>query len=385
MKPIIVFFPGIYTGSGPSYTAMSIAREIARAGQELRFFCAGATAQAPAEVDLRSVPLTGAPYALVGKGPVISLLKRLAQWRVLRELKSCGPGACLHLWGGADFEFSERAKALGTVIFRELINTHMGTAKRILDAESNRMSLPAQHNVTDGAIERQQAELQLCDYICSPGMGVDASLLEWGIKPERVIRTSFGWDPKRFAPEPGQSAPSRSTDKRVTALFVGQLSIRKGIHLALDAWKAAGVEGQFILVGRVEPDFRPILEASLGQNGITHHQFTPDIAGFYRSSDFLLFPTLEEGAPLICYEATGCGLPVITTQMGSARLIEDDRNGRIVDAHDHHELVRTIQSMTDPALRQRLSQGAAEIAQEWTWQRAAKDRMHAFSTLASAS
>ena len=379
MKPLIVFFPGVYTGSGPSYTAISIAREMARSGQELRFFCSGTTAQAPPEVDLRAVPLMGIPYRLVGKGPVKAALKRIAQRRVLRELRRWGPGASLHLWGGADLEFVDRAKAVGTVIFRELINTHMGTAKRILDAESDRLGLPAQHSATDDGIARQQAELRACNYICSPAAGVDASLDEWGVEPERVIHTSFGWEPKRFALEAGQPVPKRSHDSRVTALFVGQLSIRKGIHFALDAWRAAGVEGQFILVGRVEPDFRPFLEASLGQNGITHHQFTPDITGFYRSAVFLAFPTFEAGAPLICYEATGCGLPVVTTQMGSARLIEDDRNGRIVDAHDHNELVQTIRSMSDPQLRQRLSQGAAEIAQEWTWARAAKDRMHAFA------
>lgn len=383
MKPLIVFFPGVYTGSGPSYTAMSIAREMTRSGQKLRFFCSGATAEAPEEVDLRSVPLRGVPYRLVGKGPPSRALMRLAQWRVLRELKSRGRGASLHLWGGADLEFTEQARALGTVIFRELINTHMGTAKRILDAESDRMNLPAQHNVSNEAIAHQQAELGVCDYICSPALAVDASLGEWGIKTERVIRTSFGWDPKRFAIGPDRSVPWRSKDSSVTALFVGQLSIRKGIHLALDAWKAAGVEGQFILVGRVDPDCRAILEASIGHSGITHHQFTADISGFYRSSDFLLFPTLEEGAPLVCYEATGCGLPVITTQMGSARLIEDDCNGLIVDAHDHDELVRTIQSMADPALRKRLSSGAAEIAQQWTWSRAAKDRMQAFAARAS--
>jgi len=375
---VIVFFPAAYTGSGPSYTAMSIAKEMTAQGKDLTFFCPAALADIPSSIKTH-VPFSGGlPYRLVGRGPIKKLLTAMAERQVLREIRRRGRGVHLHLWGGASHGFVTQAKALGAVIFRELINTHMATAKRILDAESERLALSPQHNITAQMIERQRSELAVCDFLCSPSSGVDNSLEEWGVPRDRIIKTSFGWEPERFPIAAAEQSPARSSDGKVTALFVGQLSVRKGIHLAIDAWKAADLDGQFILVGRIDPGFRSILDANLGQKGLIHHEFTADITRFYRSSDFLLFPTLEEGAPLICYEATGCGLPVITTEMGTARLIEDDRNGLIVDAHNHDALVSSIRAMTDPALRQRLSDGASQIARKWTWNRAAQDRMAAF-------
>ena len=378
---IITFYPGAYTGSGPSYTAISIALALAREGLDACFYCPVALRELPPGLQGSLIKLPRFPYKLFGKGPVSRVLLAIAERRVLAELDRRGAGAWLHLWGGASIKFVEQARARGAVIFREMINTHKGTAKRILDGEFARLGLPPQHEIDEEGVARQQAELALCDFFVSPSECVDASLSEWGFDRKRIVRTAFGWSLDRFASPNAQPAEGRHDTHGQTALFVGELSVRKGIHLALEAWRQAQVAGRFVLVGRVDPGFRKILAKHLGSESIEYHRFTHDIGSFYRSADYLFFPTLEEGAPLVCYEASGCGVPVITTRMGAARLIEHDVNGLIVDAHSQDDLVSAIRAMANDKLRMRLSRAAKDRAMARTWDAAAADRIAAFVAL----
>ena len=105
------------------------------------------------------------------------------------------------------------------------------------------------------------------------------------------------------------------------ALFVGTICVRKGVPQLLAAWKKSGVEGELLLVGKVEPAIRPLLEPYLENNSVRALGFTSDVGRLYKSADVFVFPTLEEGGPQVTYEAAGCGLPIITTPMGMANII----------------------------------------------------------------
>lgn len=347
---------------------------MAQADAGLHFLAGWALAEPDPAVQFEATVRMQVPYRVISRLGLFPWIHRRAEQRALEIIRRAGKPSALHLWFGASPDFVHAAKQAGAVIFREMVNTHQATARRIVNTEAERCGLPAQLAITDAAIASEREELELCDYIISPSSGVDSSLAEIGIAQDRIIQAGFGWDPDRFAPD----ARSESAGKeQLTALFVGQLSIRKGVHLALEAWEAAQVPGKFLLVGEVDRDCKPILARYLSAGRVEHHDYTPDIARHYAAADVLLFPTLEEGAPLVCYEAAGNGVPIITSSMGSARLVEHGVNGAIVDPHDREGLIAAIRSMQDHGWRAGLSAAARKSAGAHTWQHAARFRLEA--------
>jgi len=103
--------------------------------------------------------------------------------------------------------------------------------------------------------------------------------------------------------------------------------------------------------------------------------YVSDIGSLYRSADFFVFPTFEEGGPQVTYEAAGCGLPVITTPMGAARLVESERSGLVVAAGEHDHLRQALLSMAGNAeQRRRWGAEARRRAAEFTYQRVGRQR-----------
>ncbi len=155
-----------------------------------------------------------------------------------------------------------------------MINTHVGTARRILDAEYARLGLPPSHENTEAKLRSEQEQLALADFVVSPSESVDASLLEWGIDDDRIIRSTFGWRPADFAGDSKADLPGEG----VKVLFVGSVGIRKGIHLALAAWDRARVNGTFFVVGEIEAEVAPLLAPYGNREDIRFVPFTRDLA-----------------------------------------------------------------------------------------------------------
>ncbi len=320
------------------------------------------------------------PFRLIKRSGLLKLGMSRAQDYILREIDYQKEKVVLQIWPDVTPQFIKSAQSAGAIVAREMINTHVSVARKILEDESARLGLSPQHKIDSSHVELEIGQLDACDLILSPSAAVDASLAEMGVPPRKIFQTSFGWDPNKFTNFPDRVR--KGCD--LQALFVGQLCVRKGVHLALEAWSRANVRGRFLLVGGVDPDFKSILARYLENETIEYLPFTDNIAAHYRNSDFLIFPTLEEGAPLVCYEATGNGLPCITSQMGTARIIVDGVNGLVVDPHDRHALAGAIESMRDAKFRAQLGEAARKIAAEKTWRHAAQDRLRKFAEVAGA-
>ncbi|WP_242718642.1 glycosyltransferase [Microcoleus vaginatus] len=94
------------------------------------------------------------------------------------------------------------------------------------------------------------------------------------------------------------------------------------------------------------------------------------IAFAYREADFFAFPSLEEGSPLVTYEAMANGLPVLTSPMGAGGVVRDGKDGIIVSPYDEEALVTGLQQLAGCAeLRLGMSDSARERAQEFTWEK----------------
>ena len=265
----------------------------------------------------------------------------------------------VYIWPGAPLWLIRSARQQGFPVVREMINTACATSGAILDAAYDALRMPRAHLATARVIEDETVELREYDFLFASNPEVEASLTRLGIRSDQILPTTFGWTSDRYH----HSKPEPRLDRGVRALFVGSIGVRKGVPELLDAWQDAGVDGELVLVGSVEPVIADMVErhARDGRVRLTGH--VKDVGAIYKSADIFVFPTLEEGGPQVTYEAAGCGLPIITTPMGAARLVENGRSGIVVAPGSREQLTAALRKLgDDPELRARYGETARASA-----------------------
>ena len=117
------------------------------------------------------------------------------------------------------------------------------------------------------------------------------------------------------------------------------------------------------------------LPCILDPSDVIDQDYTSNIALAYREADFFAFPSLEEGSPLVTYEAMAKGLPVLTSRIRGGSVVRDGKDGIIVLPYEQKALVAGLQQLAGWAeLRLRMSDSARSRAQEFTWEKVARRR-----------
>jgi glycosyltransferase involved in cell wall biosynthesis len=277
------------------------------------------------------------------------LLGPALQKRVEERMRSdLAAGQLVYTWGEVSLELSRRLHAEGITVVREKYNCAKRVAKDILDRAYARFGLSGTTSITERMIAKEQEELELADAVFSPSPMVADSLARIGIPQERILPASYGWEPARLS---GDDRALEAVDGP-TLLFVGYSCVRKGTHILLEAWAKAGIKGRLVLAGDMEPLIRERYADVLGRADVLHIPFTKNVGALYRSADWLIFPTLEEGSPLVTYEAAGCGLPVIVSPMGAGAFVRDGLEGLVIASEEVDAWADVIRSVPDRAREQ---------------------------------
>ena len=128
------------------------------------------------------------------------------------------------------------------------------------------------------------------------------------------------------------------------------------------------MRGRLVLAGAMEPAIEKKYADLLAKDNVTVLDFVPDVGALYRSADVFIFPSLEEGSPLVTYEACGSGLPVITTPMGAGGVVRHEQEGFVIDPYDFAGWVAAIRSLAeDPNRRRAMGMASVERAQLFGW------------------
>lgn len=279
-------------------------------------------------------------------------------------LASLEAGDVAYIWPGVPVHVYREAKRRGAIVVSERINCHQATAKAILDDAYARLGWPVAHGITDEAVAGEREKLELADYIFVPSPPVAQSLLDNGVPESKLLRTSYGWDPDRLKPDPELAGRGGE----FVALFVGLVCVRKGVPLLLDIWERAGVSGTLLIVGDIFDDVAARCADQLKRANVSIRSYQDNVAGMFRQADVFVFPTLEEGSPLVTYEAMACGLPILTSPLGAGEIVRDGKEGFVMDAYDTDAWVATVQRVAaDRALRAELGRSCRERAAQYTW------------------
>ncbi len=150
--------------------------------------------------------------------------------------------------------------------------------------------------------------------------------------------------------------------------IVATLRSWKGHRYLLEAFAGLADRGARLLVVGDGPQ-REALEALAGQLGIAARvRFAgnqDDVAPWLQALDLFCLPSYaNEGVPQALMQAMACGLPVISTPVGSiGEIVQDGDTGRLVPPEDAPALASAIEALlADPALRGRLGTNARAAA-----------------------
>jgi glycosyltransferase involved in cell wall biosynthesis len=270
----------------------------------------------------------------------------------------------------------QKAKARDKPIFLERINCFTGTAKRILDTAHARLNVVQQYPITAEMIQTELEQAHLADFIFCPSPLVKDSFLEANIPAEKLLLASYGWSTQRFPGLQDQPPASSSPiDRPFTIVFVGRVCVRKGAHLLIEAFVKSKVRGRLILCGEMEPVIAEACKDWLASPNIIHQPYTSNITAFYRQADVFAFPSLEEGSPLVSYEAMAHGLPMLVSPMGAGEIVRDGIEGLVLQPYDIESWVEAIRLLaTFPDRRLKLGYASWQRAADFTFDQVANRR-----------
>ena len=366
---INTLFPTYIVSFGNPCVCQSFVQAMYDAGIEVSLYCVSGDNCVRKPFHRFSMPLWAKPlgYKLFSA----DTWKKYTEWRYLNSFKDQD---LAYIWPGTSVDIYKTIKSAGHMIFTESINTHQAIAKKILDAEFYRLGLKPDHGIDEISIANECAKLALVDYVFSPSSEVTKSLLQAEVLGEKIIQSSYGLNQNDMLLP--QEIASRAQRTELTAIFIGRIGIRKGVHLLLDYWVKSGVKGRLKLVGSIEPSARHLVEPYLNRHGIEHVPFTSDLRSVYLNADVFLLPSLEEGSPLVTYLALGAGLPSIVSPMGGGGIINDGYEGLILDPHNADGWIDSIRKVfSDTEFRQKISSNAYNKAEEYLWSNVGRRRV----------
>ena len=201
----------------------------------------------------------------------------------------------------------------------------------------------------------------------------------YAVDPARVSVIYNGVDLDRFHPEHAAShrAPARvegglAGDEQVL-LFVGSGYERKGLATAIEALpRLAGA--RLVVIGRGDQDRYRRRAARLGvADRIRWLGPRPDVERWYGAADVLVLPTRYEPFGNVHLEALASGLPVVTTTAaGGSELIEDGKNGAVIEPDDAAALANAVRGLLG-GNRVALTEAARRTAEPFSYQRQAEE------------
>ena len=277
----------------------------------------------------------------------------------VRHVSECD---IFHVWNNYGLFSLRKAKRLGATVIVERGSTHPLTQQRLLQEEYARWGVrfPATNR---RLLEKQLQELAEADYIYIPSAFVRRSMIEEGIPAEKLIEIPYGVHLDMFRPMPKR-------DRVFRVLFVGMLSLQKGIPYLLEAMQRLNLtDAELVLVGRVAEDVRSLL----GRYANTLHLAGPvpqqELPAYYGSSSMFVLPSIQDGFGMVVYEAMSCGLPVIITENVGAP-VRAGIDGFVVPIRDADALAEKILFFHEnEEARQRMGAAAREYVQRFTWER----------------
>ena len=371
---ILYSFPHAIGAPGIGTTAIQQVRGLLHRGHDVTVIAASlhpSSIELPTAFTTMMLGRVRVPHRVLGMDRTMIF----HDWQVAAHIRK-NPTAydVVHCWPGATIHTSRAALDARIPPLRDVPNTHTANAYDVVGALCAELGIQLpkghSHRLNVGRLNREEAEYRAAFRLLVPSDYVRSTFIARGFAPEKLLRQQYGFDPDTFTlnPDP-RPEPFR-------AVFLGAVEPRKGLHVALEAWRMSEAykTAKLSIYGRIVDSYAKILDPYRSMPGVEFHGFTDNAAEVLRSSDVLMLPSFEEGSALVTYEAQGCGaVPLVSDATGAqcahevSALIHPAGNAAILADH----IKRLI---GDRDLLQRLRTGVIAQREQLTWAAAAERR-----------
>jgi glycosyltransferase involved in cell wall biosynthesis len=278
-----------------------------------------------------------------------------ANW-VANKLPACDIYVGL---SGSSLPAGKRARQQGARYVCDRGSAHIREQDQLLRDEHAMWNMPFS-GVDSRTIEREEAEYAEADCITVPSNFVMQSFIKRGISPENLRLLPYGVNLSRFQPV------AESEKERFDVLFVGGMSLRKGVQYLVQAYlKINHPAKSLTFVGAPSE----VLISMLKSRGmwpvdakVLGHVPQAELKNIMSKSHVMVLPSIEEGLALVQAQAMACGCPVIASfNTGSEDLFSDSDEGYIVPIRDVEALANKLQLLADNPV-QRMLMGEKALA-----------------------
>ena len=153
--------------------------------------------------------------------------------------------------------------------------------------------------------------------------------------PRERLHLTAHWAAPEYRADPAgvRVLPSQVDPSRPILLYAGRLSEEKGVLEVVDAWRIIQrevPEAQLVMAGRGPAE--PKLRSQVPEAHFPGWVDRQTLAGWYRASTLLLFPSRFDTFGCAVLEALSCGLPVACYPVkGPADLVQEGSNGLVCE------------------------------------------------------
>jgi glycosyltransferase involved in cell wall biosynthesis len=205
------------------------------------------------------------------------------------------------------------------------------------------------------------------------GSRARSHLQSLGADPEKISIGINSVDTDFFGRQVAERKALRDREREdgVRVLYVGHLQRRKGLDLVLRA--LARIDDSRIILDVVgngpQREEYEGLARELGLHSVRFwgYKGKEELPEFYAAADIFVFPSVEEVFGLVAVEAAAAGLPIVASNLagGTPDLVEDGRNGYIVDPRNVEEFASRIAALSaDRKKREEMGEESLRIVRD---------------------
>jgi glycosyltransferase involved in cell wall biosynthesis len=269
-------------------------------------------------------------------------------------------------WSGMSLHAIKVAKASGNLTIIERGSSHILYQNQILMEEYKKFGIT--FSIDKRIVEKELKEYEVADYISVPSSFVRNSFIAKGIPEAKIFMNPYGVG-SFFKP----SAEFKA-NKKIKILYLGSLSIRKGLVYLFEALNSLAIEEnsyEVWFIGKIDKDLDESIKLSKKGNWkffghIDHY----DLHKYLVQCDFAVHPSVEEGLSMVILQLMSCGVPVIaTTNTGGENVITDGLNGYIVPIRAPLSIAEKISYLiaNPPLLNAMKKEAIKAIEKGFTW------------------
>ena len=376
---VLYSFPHKIGATRICYTAWQQVQAAADRGAQLTVMPGAVSRPLPPSVVVRPTLSWGKlriPYKVLGRMGACVLHDRIVAHRLQLIADEID---IVHCWPLGSLETLKTAKRLGIPAVLERPNAHTRFCYETVEAECKRIGLSLPHHEyrrDDAVLLREEAEFEAASGLLCPSSFPERSFLDRGFSRNRLFRHGYGFDEIRYVP----SATRDEDDKQFVMLFVGVDAVRKGLHLAIQAWLASSASqtGKFLIAGELASEFRAKFASELSHPSIAALGHRSDVPELMRDADLLVLPSFEEGSALVCAEAIGSGCVPVVSEACSEICVH--MHNALVHSIGDAETLQTHITMLheDRSLLRRLRETCIRERLNYTWAAAGDKLLEAY-------